>query len=364
MTMPTPTLAPTSFQSFARFAGPALVIVFGIDLLIMMFGVSIARFLDFAGLPVGVHLRLLAMVVGAVLWSKSIVKPHRAAQSLWRDAWRRLKKNRMSVICGAIFLFIYCFSFFGPALAKLIAGIDGIQQDPLMGAVGPSGTHWFGTDSLGRDMLVRTMEGGQIAIIVGLLATCIAVVIGVSWGAFAAYIGNKTDEVMMRIVDILYGFPTVVFVIVIIAMLDTSNIFLLFALLGGISWLTMSRIVRGQVLSLRRAEFVEAARCIGATTPRTIFRHIIPNTLGTIIVYTTLSIPVVMLREAFLSFLGVGVKAPDASWGTLVSEGAKQMMVYPWMLICPGLVMSITIFALNFLGDGLRDALDPQMRKD
>jgi len=287
-----------------------------------------------------------------------------ASQSLWSDAWRRLRKNRMAVICGAIFVAILLFSFIGPLVLRWVAGIDAISQDRGAQMAGPSWHHLFGTDPLGRDMLARTMEGGQIAILVGLVATVVALLIGVSYGAIAAYAGGKTDEGMMRVVDVLYAFPTVVFVIVIQAVLESKSIFVLFGLIGGISWLTMARIVRGQVLSLRHREFVEAARCLGASPARILFRHIVPNTLGPVIVYSTLSIPGVMLTEAFLSFLGLGVQAPSASWGTLVSEGATYILASPWLLIFPGAIMALTIFSLNFLGDGLRDALDPQMRKD
>jgi oligopeptide transport system permease protein len=288
----------------------------------------------------------------------------RRSNSLWADAWRRLRKNRMAIACGAIFLFMCAFSFAGPLLARWIGGLDGLSQDARLGATGPSWSHWFGTDQLGRDMLVRTMQGGQIAILIAMVATLMSVVIGVTYGSIAGYAGGKTDEAMMRFVDVMYAFPTLVFVIVIAAVLDSKSIFLLFALIGGISWLTMARIVRGQVLSLAHREFVEAARCLGASTPRILFRHIVPNTLGPVVVYATATMPGVMLTEAFLSFLGVGVQAPKASWGTLVSEGAGVIAVYPWMLVGPGIIMSVTIFALNFLGDGLRDAFDPQMRKD
>ena len=286
------------------------------------------------------------------------------SNSLWADAWRRLRRNRMAIACGAIFLFMCMFSFAGPLLARWFAGVDGLAQDARLGAVGPSWSHWFGTDQLGRDMLVRTMQGGQIAIMVALVATAMSVLIGVTYGSIAGYAAGKTDEAMMRFVDVMYAFPTLVFVIVIAAVLDSKSIVLLFALIGSISWLTMARIVRGQVLSLAHREFVEAARCLGASTPRVLFRHIVPNTLGPVVVYATATMPGVMLTEAFLSFLGVGVQAPQASWGTLVSEGAGVIAVYPWMLVGPGIVMSVTIFALNFLGDGLRDAFDPQMRKD
>jgi oligopeptide transport system permease protein len=285
-----------------------------------------------------------------------------ARPTLSADAWRRLRANRMAVGCGAVFAAICVFSFAGPLLAGWIAGLDAVSQDTALGASAPSWHHWFGTDLLGRDMMVRTMAGGRMAIAVALTATLVALVIGVSWGAVAGYAGGRIDELMMRIVDILYAFPTVVFVIVIMAVFDTRSIVVLFALIGAIQWLTMARIVRGQVMSLRHREFVEAARCVGVSPPRIVFRHIVPNCLGAIIVYATLSIPGVMLTEAFLSFLGLGVQAPRASWGTLVDEGAQLVAIYPWILIGPGLAMSITIFALNFLGDGLRDAFDPQLR--
>lgn len=285
------------------------------------------------------------------------------SNSLWADAWRRLRKNRMAVACGVIFLAVCLFSFLGPIVAGWF-GLDAISQDTKLSAVAPSLHHWFGTDRLGRDMMVRTMQGGRIAITIGLVGTAVALVIGVTWGAVAGYFGGKVDEVMMRIVDVLYAFPTLVFVIVIMGVFQTKSITILFMLIAAVSWLTMARIVRGQVLSLRHREYIEAARSLGVPTRRILWRHVIPNTLGPIIVYATLSIPSVMLTEAFLSFLGLGVQAPRASWGTLVSEGANLIVVYPWVLIGPGLVMSLTIFALNFLGDGLRDAFDPQMRKD
>ncbi|HUS64287.1 MAG TPA: ABC transporter permease [Kofleriaceae bacterium] len=290
--------------------------------------------------------------------------PKVRSNSLWADAWRRLRKNRMAVACGAIFLFMVMFSFLGPILMGLFTGIDSVAQDVRLGATAPSWHHWFGTDQLGRDMLVRTMEGGRLAIIVALVGTAMSMIIGVIYGAIAGYVGGRTDEGMMRFVDVMYAFPTLVFVIVVAAIFRSDSLVLLFALIGAISWLTMARIVRGQVLSLRHREFVEAAQCVGASTPRIIFKHVIPNCMGAIVVYATATMPGVMLTEAFLSFLGVGVQAPKASWGTLVSEGARSIAIFPWMLIAPGIVMSVTIFALNFLGDGLRDAFDPQMRKD
>ncbi len=287
-----------------------------------------------------------------------------SGRSLWAEAWRRLRKNRMAVACGGFLAVIVAFCAFGPWLAHALGGVDATAQDIDLGAAAPSTDHWLGTDPLGRDMLVRIMLGGRLALIVAFTATGVAVIVGVTWGSIAAYAGGRLDFVMMRIVDILYGFPVVVFVIVVMSVLQTKSLALLFVLIGAISWMTMARIVRGQVMSLLHRDFVEAARALGAGPGRIIRRHLVPNSLGPIIVFATLQLPHVMLTEAFLSFIGLGVQAPQASWGTLVAEGAEKMIVYPWLLVGPGLVMASTIFALNFLGDGLRDALDPQTRKE
>jgi oligopeptide transport system permease protein len=282
--------------------------------------------------------------------------------SPWRVAWHRLRGNRMSVACGAIVIAIVVACVAGPWLAGAL-GLDGTTIDTRLGASPPSLHHWLGTDTLGRDMLVRVLIGGRIALGVALVTTTVALVIGVGYGAVAAYAGGWVDNLMMRVVDALYGFPTVVFIIVVMAVSRTKSLALLFALIGGISWLTMARIVRGQVLGLRQREFVEAARAIGVAPGRILLRHIIPNTSGPVIVYATLALPAVMLTEAFLSFLGLGVQAPLASWGTLVTEGSSQILVYPWLLIGPGMMMAVTVMSLNFLGDGLRDALDPHTRQ-
>jgi oligopeptide transport system permease protein len=284
------------------------------------------------------------------------------ARSPWRDAWQRLRRNRLATACAALFALIAAACVVGPWIAGAF-GVDATTIDTARGATPPSGAHWFGTDTLGRDMLVRILIGGRIAIAVAAVATVIAVVIGVSWGAAAAYAGGRIDELMMRIVDGLYGFPTVVFVIVVMSVMDTRSIVLLFALIGGISWLTMARITRGQVLLLVHREFVEAARAAGAPPMRLVLRHLLPNAAGPVIVYATLALPQVMLTEALLSFLGLGVQAPLASWGTLVTEGSTQIVVYPWLLVFPSVVMAVTVLSLNFLGDGLRDALDPQTRR-
>ena len=283
--------------------------------------------------------------------------------SLAHDAWRRLRRNRMAIVCTAITAFVIVACYVGPVIARVL-GLDGITIDTRLGARPPSAAHWFGTDTLGRDMLVRVMIGGRIALVVAAVTTVIALVIGVTYGAVAAFTGGKTDNVMMRAVDALYGFPTLVFIIVVMAVTGSHSLVVLFALIGGISWLTMARIVRSQVLGLKTREFVDAARALGASPARVLFRHVLPNASGPVIVYATLALPQVMLTEAFLSFLGLGVQAPLASWGTLVTEGSSQIVVYPWLLVFPGAVMAVTVMSLNFLGDGLRDALDPQTRKD
>ena len=277
--------------------------------------------------------------------------------SLWQDAWRRLKKNRMAVFSAGLLLFLVLFVVVGPWLVPW--GFD--EQDLAYGAQGPSWKHWFGTDMHGRDLLVRTMHGGRISLLVGLCATAVSLTIGVAWGAISGYFGGKVDAILMRIVDVLYVIPFM-FVVILFLVLFGRSLLLLFVALGAVSWLTMARIVRGQVLSLKNSEFVDAARVAGVGHFGIVFRHLVPNCMGTIVVYATLTIPRVMLEEAFLSYLGLGVQAPNASWGVLVADGANSMVVLPHLLVFPGLLLTATLFALNFLGDGLRDALDPRMR--
>ncbi len=279
--------------------------------------------------------------------------------SLWSDAWRRLQRNRMAVVSGwaLVAIAVLCM------LAPWIPGLpDPNATDFQLGVTSPAWSHVLGTDLLGRDMLARVVYGGRISILIGLVGTLVSLVIGVAYGAISAYAGGKVDEVMMRIVDVLYSLPYI-FLVILLLTVFTKSLLLLFVALGAVQWLTMARIVRGQVLSLKNQNFVEAARALGAGDARIVFGHIVPNTLGPVIVYTTLTIPAIILQEAFLSFLGLGVQPPDASWGVLVSEGAQMIAFFPWLTIFPGLALALTLFAFNFLGDGLRDALDPQDRK-
>jgi oligopeptide transport system permease protein len=278
--------------------------------------------------------------------------------SLWKDAWQRLKKNRLAVAGGIFVIFLFLLYFFGPFFCQHYE-----DQNLDLGASSPSLNHLLGTDTLGRDLLARLIYGGRISLTVGLIATCVALLIGVTYGAIAGFAGGKIDTVMMRIVDIMYALPFTIFVILLMVFFG-RNIFLLFFAIGAVEWLTMARIVRGQVLSIKKMEFIEAARALGFGNRRIIFRHIIPNVLGPVIVYTTLTIPSVMLLEAFLSFLGLGVQRPMSSLGTLIKDGADSMEEYWWLLMYPAAFFSLTLVSLNFLGDGLRDALDVRTSKD
>ena len=298
--------------------------------------------------------------------------------SLWRDAWRRLLKNKLAVFGMVVVALITLASLFGPTIIKRTTGVtpDYIPTNDIRLVksfppfTGPDGefswAHPMGTDNTGRDQLARVLQGGQISLFVGIIATLVSLLIGISYGAIAGYVGGRLDNIMMRLVDVLYSLPYIIVVIVLLSMFRSQTprgqLVLLFIALGSVSWLTMARIVRGQVLSLKNQEFVMAAKATGVSTPRIIFRHLVPNTLGPVIVYATLTIPQIMLTEAFLSFLGFGVQAPLASWGSLASDGIQNIAIFPWQLIFPGVTMALTLFSLNFLGDGLRDALDPQMR--
>ena len=298
--------------------------------------------------------------------------------SLWQDAWRRLQRNRLAMAGLVSIGVIVAAALAGPPLIAATTGYtydyipsqaDLIRSFPPFSA--PDGSfslsHPMGTDSSGRDILARVLLGGRISLMVGIISTLVSLIIGLAYGATAGYLGGHIDDVMMRIVDVLYAIPYMMIVIVLLAFFGGQSplgqLFLLFVALGAVSWLTMARIVRGQVLSLRNREFVLAARAGGVSTRKIIFRHLIPNTIGPVIVYATLTVPSVMLQEAFLSFLGLGVQAPLASWGSLAKDGIQNIAVFPWQLLFPGVTMAVTLVSLNFLGDGLRDALDPQTRR-
>jgi oligopeptide transport system permease protein len=293
--------------------------------------------------------------------SEAIVDIAQAEQgtSLWQDAWLRLRRNRLALFgLGVLTLFIVI-----ALLTPWIAPYGYAEQDLDLGASAPSATHWLGTDIFGRDLLTQIMYGGRISLAVGFVATAVALLIGVTWGAVAGYAGGRIDAVMMRFVDILYALPFMIFIVLLMVVFG-RNLLLLFLAIGAVEWLTMARIMRSQVQTLRQQEFVEAAVSLGLAPSTIIRRHLIPNALGPIIVYTTLTIPSVMLLEAFLSFLGLGIQPPQTSWGLLISYGAETMEEYPWLLLFPGMALTLTLFSLNFLGDGLRDALDVRGSRD
>jgi oligopeptide transport system permease protein len=290
-------------------------------------------------------------------------------RSLWDDAARRMMRNRAAVVSIVILAIIALLAIFGP----FFLAYSYSAQDYSIVSCAPDwwpdtavlcnagGSHWFGTDSLGRDLLARTLYGARVSLSVGLIATLVSLLIGVAYGATAGYIGGRIDELMMRFVDVLYSIPYI-FLVIILMVIFNRNFFLLFIAIGAVEWLTMARIVRGQTLSLKQKEFVEAARAGGVGTFGIIARHIIPNVFGPVIVYVTLTVPASILAESFLSFLGLGIQEPLTSWGVLIKDGADQMETAPWMLLFPAAFMAITLFCFNFIGDGLRDALDPQDR--
>ncbi|MFL2710104.1 MAG: ABC transporter permease [SAR86 cluster bacterium] len=275
--------------------------------------------------------------------------------SLWSDAFYRLSRNRAAIFGGIILLMLIILA----VLAPLIAPYSYSYQDLNLGASPPSAEHWLGTDILGRDLLSRILYGARISLLVGFVATGVALIIGVSWGIVAGYLGGRVDSIMMRIVDVLYGLPFIIFIILLMVIFG-RNLWLLFGAIGAVEWLTMARIVRGQVIGLKNQEFVMAAKAMGVSNFSMFRRHLLPNILGPIAVYATLTIPQVMLLEGFLSFLGLGIQPPMSSWGTLIKDGVESMEEYSWLLVYPGITFTITLFALNFFGDGLRDALDPK----
>ena len=275
--------------------------------------------------------------------------------SLFKDALLRLTTNKLSLF-SLIYIFILVFV---ALITPFIAPYDYAYQDLALGASPPSSDHLLGTDTLGRDLLTRMMYGSRISLMVGFLATSVALVIGVIWGTIAGFSGGKTDAIMMRIVDTLYGIPFIILIILLMVIFG-RNLVLLFLAIGAVEWLTMARIVRSQVLNLSRQEFILSAEAMGVSRLSIIFRHLIPNAMGPVIVYATLTVPQIMLLESFLSFLGLGVQPPLSSWGLLIRDGAVSMEEYWWLLIFPSLAFSLTLFSLNFIGDGLRDAIDPR----
>jgi oligopeptide transport system permease protein len=278
-------------------------------------------------------------------------------RSLWVDAWQRLLKNKAALVSGIIMFIMLMLVIIGPMLLPWEA--DFTDWDNTSSPPSLETGHWFGTDAVGRDILVRTLEGGRISLLVGLVATLVSLVIGVSYGAVAGYYGGMTDRVMMRIVDIIYALPFMFFVILLMVVFG-RHIVLIFVAIGAVNWLDMARIVRGQTLSLKNTEFVEAARACGVDHRAIILRHIIPNLLGVVMVYVTLTIPQVILVESFLSFLGLGVQEPMSSWGALVNDGAQDMESAPWTLVFPAAFLTVTLYCFNYIGDGMRDALDPK----
>ena len=304
--------------------------------------------------------------------------------SLWKDAWHRLARNKPALLSLGVLVVVVIACFIVPFLPFVKNPTAINLANP---AASPSAAYWFGTDQLGRDLFARVLYGGQVSLLVGFVATGVAVIIGVVYGAVSGYVGGKTDAVMMRFVDILFALPFLVLVILFALVVDEpssdftsliiettgwerdrvapiTTLIPLFIAIGAIGWLTIARIVRAQVLSVKNLDFVEAAVSLGLSRFRILFRHILPNVIGPIIIYTTLAVPGIMLLESVLSFLGLGVKPPNSSWGILIKEGADRMEVTPYLLLFPSLFFAATLFALNFLGDGLRDALDTKSSKD
>ena len=296
--------------------------------------------------------------------------PQGAARGFWADAWRRLRRNKAAMVAASLILLIALLAFIGPSFSP--HSFDAIDWDNMAVPPGGPNDHWLGTDRLGRDLFVRTLAGVQISLQIGLLATLVSLCIGVAFGATAGYLGGKIDNIMMRFVDILYSLPYIFIVIILSTLFERGNIYVLFLAIGAVvgsvilayavGWLTMARIVRGQTLSLKRKEFIEAALASGVGTPGILARHIVPNVVGPVIIYATLTIPQMILFESFLSFLGLGVQEPQASLGSLIIEGAQEMESAVWMLLVPAGFLVTLLTCFNFLGDGLRDALDPRDR--
>ncbi|MDB5849895.1 MAG: oligopeptide transport system permease protein [Rhodoferax sp.] len=280
-------------------------------------------------------------------------------RSPWADARRRFLRNRAAVISLLLLTLITLVCVIGPWL--LPNAFDSTDWDAMSQAPGWKGWHLFGTDESGRDLLVRSLVGGRVSLMVGLLATLASVLVGIAWGATAGFIGGRVDALMMRTVDMMYAIPYLLIAILLVTILG-REFYLVVLVITVFSWMDMARVVRGQTLSLRGMEFIEAARAIGVPTWRIIFGHVVPNLLGIVAIYTTITVPSVILVESVLSFLGLGIQEPMTSWGVLIHDGAGVMEASPWMLLCPGALLSVTLYCFNFVGDGLRDALDPKDR--
>ncbi len=453
-----PNLIEVNYEFRKRLVGIGFLMLIGIALIALHWS---SRTEYFSGIGLIVFLVLFLSLTAYAIWS---VRTSRG-NSLWADAWKRLLKNKLAVFGLGVVWFMVLLVAVGPTLVYWLNGFtpdyipSGVDGGDRVRSFPPSLMHPMGTDDQGRDLLARVLQGGRISLMVGIISTVVSLIVGVSWGAIAGFLGGRIDNIMMRVVDIIYSIPYILVVIVLLSVFGGPNtnfliglipvaitagitlallawlggrayrrlkehfagrvrpgllkvlmvvfalltiaiivegmllnawmhtaflgnigawiaekflasagqglsqIFLLFFALGLVSWLTMARVVRGQILSLKNQEFVLAARATGVSTFGIIFRHLVPNALGPVIIYATLTVPSVMLAEAFLSFLGLGVQAPYASWGSLASDGIKNIQIFPWQMIFPGVTMALTLFSLNFLGDGLRDALDPQTRK-
>jgi oligopeptide transport system permease protein len=279
-------------------------------------------------------------------------------RGLWRDAARRLRARRGARVAVALLAATTLLALLAPLLSPW--AFDSLDWRHLAQPPGLTAAHWFGTDRLGRDLFVRTLHGVRLSLLISVLATAISVGVGVAWGALAGFVGGRTEEAMMRFVDVLYSLPYLFFVIVLSALLGRGSVAVLLLAIAAVGWLTTARIVHGQTLQLRRREFIEAARATGLTTAAILVRHVVPNLAGTVVVYAALTVPQMILFESFLSFLGLGVQEPYASLGNLINAGAQEMESAPWMLLVPAAFLVLLLTGLNLLGDGLRDALDPR----
>jgi oligopeptide transport system permease protein len=295
----------------------------------------------------------LVATLGAAL------EPELQGRSLWFSARSRFMRNRAALVSLVLLCLITLACIVGPYL--LPNAFDSTDWDAMSLPPTLKNMHWFGTDESGRDLLVRSLIGGRISLMVGLMATLSSVSLGIAWGATAGFLGGKVDALMMRIVDMMYAVPYLLIAILLVTLLG-REFYLVVITITVFSWMDMARVVRGQTLSLRSKEFVEAARAIGVPTRRIIFQHIVPNLLGVVVIYTTVTVPGVILTESVLSFLGLGIQEPMTSWGVLIHDGAQVMEISPWILIFPGLLLSAALYCFNYIGDGLRDALDPKDR--